>query len=159
MHFGFLENQNIGSHQCLHWLQQHATGMLHCQLFKSLFKHKKKPILTDGLLFMAEKEGFEPSIPFWGIHDFQSCALGQLRDFSRSAARISLLIIHYLKEFVKPYFSFFSKNLFFQTMVILDNLMVFHYNIMADGVWRSLVSRLVRVQEASGSNPDTPTKQ
>ena len=24
---------------------------------------------------MAEKEGFEPSIPLWGIHDFQSCAL------------------------------------------------------------------------------------
>ena len=36
-----------------------------------------------GALFMAEKEGFEPSIPFWGIHDFQSCALGQLRDFSK----------------------------------------------------------------------------
>ena len=35
-----------------------------------------------GVVFMAEKEGFEPSIPFWGIHDFQSCALGQLRDFS-----------------------------------------------------------------------------
>ncbi len=32
------------------------------------------------------------------------------------------------------------------------------YNIKAIGVWRSLVSRLVRVQEASGSNPDTPTK-
>ncbi len=31
---------------------------------------------------MAEKEGFEPSIPFWGIHDFQSCALDQLRDIS-----------------------------------------------------------------------------
>ena len=26
---------------------------------------------------MAEKEGFEPSIPLWGIHDFQSCALDQ----------------------------------------------------------------------------------
>ena len=36
-----------------------------------------------GVNFMAEKEGFEPSIPFWGIHDFQSCALGQLRDFSK----------------------------------------------------------------------------
>ena len=36
---------------------------------------------------MAEKEGFEPSIPFWGIHDFQSCALGQLRDFSMSWLR------------------------------------------------------------------------
>ena len=26
-------------------------------------------------MVMAEKEGFEPSIPLWGIHDFQSCAL------------------------------------------------------------------------------------
>lgn len=26
---------------------------------------------------MAEKEGFEPSRPFWGLHDFQSCALDQ----------------------------------------------------------------------------------
>ena len=23
---------------------------------------------------MAEGEGFEPSIPFWGIHTFQACA-------------------------------------------------------------------------------------
>ena len=37
---------------------------------------------------MAEKEGFEPSIPFWGIHDFQSCALGQLRDFSKSLTSV-----------------------------------------------------------------------
>ena len=29
------------------------------------------------LPFVAEKEGFEPSIPLWGIHDFQSCALDQ----------------------------------------------------------------------------------
>ena len=39
----------------------------------------------------------------------------------------------------------------------LDNEALFHYNNLAIGVWRSLVSRLVRVQEASGSNPDTPT--
>ena len=42
--------------------------------------------------------------------------------------------------------------------VALDKEKEFHYNILAIGVWRSLVSRLVRVQEASGSNPDTPTK-
>ena len=41
----------------------------------------------------------------------------------------------------------------------LDNAYKFHYNTQAIGVWRSLVSRLVRVQEASGSNPDTPTKK
>ena len=33
-----------------------------------------------------------------------------------------------------------------------------HYNVLAIGVWRSLVSRMVRVHVASGSNPDTPTK-
>ena len=33
------------------------------------------------------------------------------------------------------------------------------YNRLANGVWRSLVSRLVRVQEARGSNPLTPTKK
>ena len=34
---------------------------------------------------MAEKEGFEPSRPFRGLHDFQSCALDQLGDFSIAA--------------------------------------------------------------------------
>ena len=55
---------------------------------------------------MAEKEGFEPSIPFWGIHDFQSCALDQLRDFSMKPTdfgrvEISLLIIHDIGKLVK----------------------------------------------------------
>ena len=44
-------------------------------------------------------------------------------------------------------------------MAILDNETNFNYNDLAIGVWRSLVSRLVRVQEASGSNPDTPTNK
>ncbi len=43
----------------------------------------------------------------------------------------------------------------------LDLTMHLKFTIMffVIGVWRSLVSRLVRVQEASGSNPDTPTKK
>ena len=53
---------------------------------------------------MAEKEGFEPSIPFWGIHDFQSCALGQLRDFSIHCFAVSLHIILHLVGFVNPFF-------------------------------------------------------
>ena len=107
---------------------------------------------------MAEKEGFEPSIPFWGIHDFQSCALGQLRDFSKCAVQVSFDILPYLKRFVKPYFPFFCKKVFYIGILLLDNVWKPRYNILAIGVWRSLVSRLVRVQEASGSNPDTPTK-
>ena len=36
----------------------------------------KNPIhLRESGFVLAEKEGFEPSIPLWGIHDFQSCAL------------------------------------------------------------------------------------
>ena len=40
----------------------------------------------------------------------------------------------------------------------LDKLRSNAYNMFAFGVWRSLVSRLVRDQEATGSNPVTPTK-
>ena len=39
----------------------------------------------------------------------------------------------------------------------LDRIEFLPYNRQAIGVWRSLVSRLVRVQEAAGSNPATPT--
>ena len=60
---------------------------------------------------MAEKEGFEPSIPFWGIHDFQSCALGQLRDFSMRLLASCRLgddwdIILQIAAFVKCFFTF-----------------------------------------------------
>ena len=41
----------------------------------------------------------------------------------------------------------------------LDNPRKNHYNNLAIGAWRSLVSRLVRVQEAPGSNPGAPTKK
>ena len=40
---------------------------------------------------------------------------------------------------------------------LVDRMEFLDYNTLGFGVWRSLVSRLVRVQEASGSNPDTPT--
>ena len=40
----------------------------------------------------------------------------------------------------------------------LDKEQNIHYNSLAIGVWRSLVSRMVRVHEAAGSNPATPTK-
>ena len=40
-------------------------------------KEKVGNFYQNYLPFVAEKEGFEPSIPLWGIHDFQSCALDQ----------------------------------------------------------------------------------
>ena len=64
-----------------------------------------------GGFSLAEKEGFEPSIPFWGIHDFQSCALGQLRDFSKLFCAVfrRLCILLHLLSFVKHYFLIFGK--------------------------------------------------
>ena len=61
----------------------------------------------SGSFFMAEKEGFEPSIPLWGIHDFQSCALGQLRDFSIAPGMPSPDIIAHSHGFVKKFFAVF----------------------------------------------------
>ncbi len=55
-------------------------------IFKSLLLIKITSPKGEAI-FMAEKEGFEPSKPFWGLHDFQSCALGQLRDFSIELTR------------------------------------------------------------------------
>ena len=55
-----------------------------------MVQKKTTVILPELRWFLAEKEGFEPSIPFWGIHDFQSCALGQLRDFSIRSTRFIL---------------------------------------------------------------------
>ena len=76
-------------------------------------QQKTNPIRMDGVYFLAEKEGFEPSIPFWGIHDFQSCALGQLRDFSipflSSSVATDWLIIQHSSLFVNRYFKFFQK--------------------------------------------------
>ena len=67
-------------------------------------------LTTSGVSILAEKEGFEPSIPFWGIHDFQSCALGQLRDFSIcvSSCRLAYNTIYNL--FCQALFFLFSKN-------------------------------------------------
>ena len=51
----------------------------------STTNRKRKPHLKGEVFFLAEMERFELSIPFWGIHDFQSCALDQLRDISTFA--------------------------------------------------------------------------
>ena len=75
-------------------------------------QQKTNPIRMDGVYFLAEKEGFEPSIPFWGIHDFQSCALGQLRDFSipflSSSVATDWLIIQHTSQIVKHFLKKFQ---------------------------------------------------
>ena len=85
----------------------------------SEFKHRITVILlyqNDGYS-LAEKKGFEPLIPLWGIHDFQSCALDQLRDFSTFAqvkayySLVSLAIIMHRGRKVKEYFHFSGKSL------------------------------------------------
>ena len=62
---------------------------------------------------MAEKEGFEPSIPFWGIHDFQSCALGQLRDFSMCRLRCQPGYNTTSVRICQPLFLHFEKKFWF----------------------------------------------
>ena len=80
--------------------------------------HKTKIPRTVAVqgIHVAEKEGFEPSIPFWGIHDFQSCALGRTTRLLHGARLIvccsvvSLNIIICIDDKVKPYFHFFHRR-------------------------------------------------
>ena len=64
-------------------------------------KKEKRQVFT--CLFLAEKEGFEPSRPFRSLHDFQSCALDQLGDFSIRDSVVVLISeqIYYSKDFSK----------------------------------------------------------
>ena len=39
------------------------------------FIEKRSRCFRICFFFLAEQEGFEPSVPFWGTHDFQSCPL------------------------------------------------------------------------------------
>ena len=51
---------------------------------------QKSPRNTGSTgFFMAEREGFEPSVPLWGTHDFQSCALDQLSHLSAAPFYLS----------------------------------------------------------------------
>ena len=49
--------------------------------FSGLWTAIRGGIEKTGILYeyrfyyLAEQEGFEPSVPFWGTHDFQSCPL------------------------------------------------------------------------------------
>ena len=45
-------------------------------------RHIKASLEEARGISLAERWGFEPQIPFWGIHDFQSCSFGQLGHLS-----------------------------------------------------------------------------
>ena len=52
-----------------------AFRMVQIPLYGTI-RNKETQSITDWVsLFLAEQEGFEPSVPFWGTHDFQSCPL------------------------------------------------------------------------------------
>ena len=102
-------------------IRQVSTGHLHLGGSNPSFliRQRKEPLTLWGERFfsLAEKEGFEPSIPFWGIHDFQSCALGQLRDFSMrllASCRLtdSFDMILQTRPFVKLFFLFFQFSVY-----------------------------------------------
>ena len=38
--------------------------------------------MAGQIICFAERMGFEPMIPFWGIHTFQACAIDQLGHLS-----------------------------------------------------------------------------
>ena len=70
----------------------------------------RKKTLSSSVFFnkMADREGFEPSIPFRGIHDFQSCALGHSAIYPYSVTSHDNFRIY---AYINRYF-IFSKHFF-----------------------------------------------
>ena len=105
MMFGYIaQDYALGS--CLWGDAALRSGTDNSQI--DFLHHKNTAGLSNSGVFMAEKEGFEPSIPFWGIHDFQSCALGQLRDFSMTWLRCQPGYNTIFFAFCQPLILFFS---------------------------------------------------
>ena len=85
-------------------------------------RDKKKPqsLVYQDFGVVAEKEGFEPSKRFCRLHDFQSCALDQLGDFSIAVPVLcvyelglssdSVIIIAENKKMSTPKKQFFRKK-------------------------------------------------
>ena len=70
---------------------------------------KEKTFRYNRKVFLAEREGFEPSRAFRALHDFQSCALDQLSHLSIAARqrRTARAIIAKQPVSVKAFFDFF----------------------------------------------------
>ena len=76
---------------------------------------------------MAEKEGFEPSKPFWGLHDFQSCALDQARRLLHNL--IGGLKAIWLKRLIIVLALFFFVNCYGLCAIIKPECEVFYMKI------------------------------
>ena len=57
-------------------------------IFCSFYGKQKPPKQKAREVYLAEKERFELSKPFWGLHDFQSCALDQARRLLHSSIKM-----------------------------------------------------------------------
>jgi hypothetical protein len=55
--------------------------------------NKNAPPIVEELFRSAERMGFEPMIPFWGIHTFQACAIDQLGHLSNLCQQKNLPVI------------------------------------------------------------------
>ena len=66
---------------------------MRCILIHPHLIYRKSPAHRRNSFKMAEMERFELSKPFWGLHDFQSCALDQLRDISVLSEKMTYQII------------------------------------------------------------------
>ena len=65
------------------WKQRAVEGL------REVFSKGAERMDTDNN-GLAERRGFEPLVPFWGTHDFQSCTLSQTRSPLRRAPGIGL---------------------------------------------------------------------
>ncbi len=73
-----LGNENKCSPQCLHWGQEHATGMFHLRSVQISSIPANKNCRPKAAFLLAEMEGFEPPHALQRLADFESAPFSHL---------------------------------------------------------------------------------
>ena len=72
---------------------------------------QKKDCPLGSPFFVAQREGFEPSVPLRGTHDFQSCSLGRSDISAYALLCATLSIINFYSSFVNLSGRCFTDNI------------------------------------------------
>src|SRR5215217_1675750 len=78
-------------------MENKVKKLQNCSLFCSplSIKNRKAATALRFIIQVAESEGFEPSIPFRGIHTFQACSFNHSDNSPDSSERVANVSFHF----------------------------------------------------------------
>ena len=89
--------------------RSHLYGVIKKEIIRTL--RRLKSVSGSDYTRLAQREGFEPSVPLRGTHDFQSCSLGRSDISAYALLCATLSIINFYSSFVNLSGRCFTDNI------------------------------------------------